>query len=212
MTKKNHCESKQYSYEISGYVGEIGRHLMSLNPSPPTVNYFADQQDITEHMRAVLLGWIVDVHLKYKLMPETYFLTVDLIDRYLSIVQISRHSLQLLGIASLWIAAKYHETYQVPKLINLEYICDHSYSAQDILKMEASIHNVLHFDLLVPNIFTYFQMVIPMAQLSHKDQLLGAYLLECMSLNFEMRRYSPLSLAMSLIFFIKKLRGYGEFC
>jgi hypothetical protein len=41
-------------------------------------------------MRAVLLDWLVDVHLKFKLLPETLFLTVNLIDRYLEKVSISR--------------------------------------------------------------------------------------------------------------------------
>lgn len=34
-------------------------------------------------MRAILIDWLVDVHLKFKLVPETLFLTVNLIDRYL---------------------------------------------------------------------------------------------------------------------------------
>jgi len=34
-------------------------------------------------MRAILIDWLVDVHIKFKLLPETLFLTVNLIDRYL---------------------------------------------------------------------------------------------------------------------------------
>ena len=34
-------------------------------------------------MRAILIDWIIEVHLKFKLLPETLFLTVNLIDRYL---------------------------------------------------------------------------------------------------------------------------------
>lgn len=41
------------------------------------------QIDINEKMRAILVDWLVEVHLKFKLMPETLFLTVHLIDRYL---------------------------------------------------------------------------------------------------------------------------------
>ena len=48
------------------------------------------QQDINESMRAILVDWMVDVHLKFKLLAETLFLTVNIIDRYLSIKQISR--------------------------------------------------------------------------------------------------------------------------
>ncbi|EER00978.1 G2/mitotic-specific cyclin-B3, putative, partial [Perkinsus marinus ATCC 50983] len=41
------------------------------------------QNDITQRMRAVLIDWLVEVHWKFKLVPETLYLTVNLIDRYL---------------------------------------------------------------------------------------------------------------------------------
>lgn len=58
-------------------------------------------------MRAVLLNWLIDVHLKYKLKTETLFLAVDIIDGYLSKRAVDRTQLQLVGITALWIAAKY---------------------------------------------------------------------------------------------------------
>ncbi len=41
-------------------------------------------------MRAILVDWLIDVHLKFKLIPETLFMTVNLIDRYLNKNAISR--------------------------------------------------------------------------------------------------------------------------
>ena len=46
--------------------------------------YMSGQTDINDKMRAILVDWLVEVHLKFKLMPETLFLTVNLIDRYLA--------------------------------------------------------------------------------------------------------------------------------
>jgi len=46
-------------------------------------NYMGRQSDITDKMRAILVDWLVEVHLKFKLLPETLYLTVNLIDRYL---------------------------------------------------------------------------------------------------------------------------------
>ena len=40
------------------------------------------QTDISDEMRAILIDWLVEVHLKFKLMPETLFLTHNLIDRF----------------------------------------------------------------------------------------------------------------------------------
>ena len=65
-------------------------------------------QNLLRCMRGVLLNWLIEVHQKYKLMGETYFLMVRLIDMYLSVEKISRNKLQLLGITALWVAAKNH--------------------------------------------------------------------------------------------------------
>ena len=62
-------------------------------------------------MRAILVDWIIEVHLKFKLLPETLFITVNLIDRYLSIINIKRNNLQLVGVTAMFIASKYEEIY-----------------------------------------------------------------------------------------------------
>ena len=41
------------------------------------------QNEVTDKMRAILVDWLVDVHLKYKCRPETLYLAVNLLDRYL---------------------------------------------------------------------------------------------------------------------------------
>lgn len=49
----------------------------------PSQSYMSKQIDINEKMRGILVDWIIEVHLRFKLLPETLFLTVNLIDRYL---------------------------------------------------------------------------------------------------------------------------------
>ena len=120
-------------------------------------NNFVRQPDITEHMRMVLLNWLVDVHLKYKLNPQTLFITVNIIDTYLSAQTVYRNELQLVGITALWISAKYEETYQVPKLSNLVYICDSTYTDAQILQMESKILLEMKFDFLKITPLYYYQ-------------------------------------------------------
>ncbi len=50
----------------------------------------SNQKDINEKMRAILMDWLIDVHLKFKLVNETLFLTINLIDRYLEREEVSR--------------------------------------------------------------------------------------------------------------------------
>jgi hypothetical protein len=67
---------------------------------------FILQTDINEKMRAVLIDWLIEVHLKFRLLNETLFLTIALIDRYLIVKRLPQKDLQLLGITALWLASK----------------------------------------------------------------------------------------------------------
>lgn len=51
------------------------------------------QKDITGKMRAILIDWLVDVHLKFKLLPDTLYLTVNLIDRFIERKIVSKEEL-----------------------------------------------------------------------------------------------------------------------
>jgi len=66
---------------------------------------------LDEGCRAVLADWLIKVHTKLKLLPETLFLTINLVDRYLERVQVDRDRLQLVGIAAILTATKYEEIY-----------------------------------------------------------------------------------------------------
>ncbi len=51
-------------------------------------NYMAISQrdtSINEKMRAILVDWLVEVHMRFKLVQETLFMTVDILDRFLAI-------------------------------------------------------------------------------------------------------------------------------
>ena len=42
------------------------------------------QTEIKDTSRAFLVEWIIDVHRKFRLLPETLHITVSIIDRYLA--------------------------------------------------------------------------------------------------------------------------------
>lgn len=92
------------------------------------------QKDISSNMRAILIDWLVEVAFpcdvsrflshffilygltktlssnfqvaeEYRLVPDTLYLTVNYIDRYLSGNSMDRQRLQLLGVACMMIAS-----------------------------------------------------------------------------------------------------------
>lgn len=95
-------------------------------------DYMTTQEDINEKMRSVLVDWLIEVHLKFKLLPETLYLTINLIDRYLSRVKVTRKRLQLVGVTSMLIASKYEEIYP-PEIKDFVFVTDQAYNREDLL-------------------------------------------------------------------------------
>ena len=110
-------------------------------------------------MRAILIDWLVEVHLKFKLLPETLYLTVNLIDRFLERDTIERGRLQLVGVTCMLIACKYEEIYP-PIVKDFVYITDNAYSHQEILRMEQKILTSLDFNIQITSIWRFFERFV----------------------------------------------------
>ena len=82
------------------------------------------------------------VHDKFDLMGETLFLTVNLIDRFLSQQTVVRKKLQLVGLVAMLLACKYEEV-SVPVVGDLILISDKAYSRKEVLEMVVNIIPIL---------------------------------------------------------------------
>ena len=93
-------------------------------------NYISKvQTEIRDTSRAFLLEWIIDVHRKFRLQPESLYVTQLIIDQYLSKVKIQKSQLHLLGVATLLIATKYEEIYP-PELRELLAISENKFTKE----------------------------------------------------------------------------------
>lgn len=82
--------------------------LVTQNESRPH-DYIDSQPEINEQMRAILVDWLVEVHTKFELSPETFYLTINIVDRFLAVKTVARKELQLVGISAMLMASKYEE-------------------------------------------------------------------------------------------------------
>jgi Cyclin len=145
---KNPGSSKNEGFE---YSKEITTFLLSEQSNfsiPP--KYLSSQKDITSKMRAILIDWLVSVHKRFKLLPETLFLSVKIIDRYLLYEQTNRKDLQLIGVAALFLASKYEEIYP-PELRDLILLTDNAYNKEQALTTERKILKTLDFSITMPS-------------------------------------------------------------
>ena len=101
----------------------------------PNPNYMAGQKELAWQMRGILTDWLIQVHLKFRLLPETLFLCINIIDRFLSIRVVSLAKLQLVGVACMFIAAKFEEVV-APSVTHFLHCADSSYTEAEILNAE----------------------------------------------------------------------------
>ncbi len=120
---------------VTDYVEDMYQHFMRKEGESSVNRMYMGRADenkqpnINESMRCILVDWLIEVHYKFKLFPETLYLTINILDRFLSETAdiITKRDLQLVGVTSLLVAAKYEEMY-VPELRDLTYICDGAYT------------------------------------------------------------------------------------
>ncbi|CAN4078605.1 unnamed protein product [Withania somnifera] len=162
-------------------------------------NYMAQQVDINERMRSILIDWLVEVHHKFELREETLFLTVNVIDRFLEKQGVVRKKLQLVGLVAMLLACKYEEI-SAPFVEDLVLISDKAYSRKEILEMERMMLNTLQFNMSVPTAYVFMRRYLKAAQCDKKLELLSFMLVELCLVEYEMLKFPPSFIAAAAIY------------
>ena len=185
---------------VTEYQDEIFDYLLSLENYPKiNPDYMFLQKDLNEKMRQILIDWLAEVHLKFKLLPETFFLTINFIDRFLNKVQIPRTELQLVAVSSLLIATKYEEIYP-PEISSFVYITDNAYNQEQILNMEIKILDALDYDLTYPTQYRYLELIGVKLNFEEKNLFKIQYLLEIMATKLSFYKYTNLEIVIACCF------------
>ena len=191
---------------VEEYLDDIYNHLKSLeNLDLPKENYMKIiQKDINEKMRTVLIDWLVDVHAKFKLVPETLFLTINIIDRYLSKKSINRKYLQLLGITSMLLASKYEDIYP-PEIKEFLFMTNNTYNREELIYLESDILDNIEFNLTYPTSLRFLEIYKVKVNLKEIDFYRCRYFIEIALFNYNCCHFSPRLIAGSSIYLNYKL-------
>merc|ERR1712158_290352 len=111
------------------YALETYAYLKQLEKRGAVPSNYLTGCPTNEKMRAVLIDWLVEVQIQFKLLQETLFLTVNTIDRFMAAdgKSIPRSNLQLVGVSAMFLVSKI-----------------------EIRQMELRIIRALNFDLCQP--------------------------------------------------------------
>jgi G2/mitotic-specific cyclin 3/4 len=149
----------------------------SQNRMMPNPYYMENQAEIQWSMRSVLIDWVTQVHLRFQLLPETLFLAVNCIDRFLSVKVVSLAKLQLVGATALYVAAKYEEI-NCPSVQEIAYMVDGSYTVEEILKAERFMLTMLKFEMGWPGPMSFLRRISKADDYDVETRTLAKYFLE----------------------------------
>ncbi|CAD8155689.1 unnamed protein product [Paramecium pentaurelia] len=116
--------------------------------------YLTEQSDINQLMRAILIDWMMEVAMEFRLKRQTFHLSIFYLDSYLSKRQVNKQNLQLIGLASLLIANKVEEVIPIG-VKQFEKAANYGYTKDEILNMELTILFTLKWHVNPPS-YTYW--------------------------------------------------------
>ncbi|AAS50464.1 AAR099Wp [Eremothecium gossypii ATCC 10895] len=212
----NQCEWEDLDAEdindpfmVSEYVNDIFEYLHKLE-----VMTLPNRHDLFKHAniqqnRDILVNWMVKIHNKFGLLPETLYLALNIMDRFLGKELVQLEKLQLVGTACLFIASKYEEVYS-PSVKHFAYETDGACDEEEIKEGEKFILKTLQFNLNYPNPMNFLRRISKADDYDIQSRTLAKYLLEISVVDFKFIGILPSLCAAASMFLSRKMLGKGK--
>lgn len=161
-------------------------------------------------MRPCLVDFLVEIHFTFRLRPETLYLTLNIIDRYVSrrIVYVKHY--QLVGCAALWIAAKFEDAKErVPTVQDLTQICRETYDESAFIQMEGHVLSTIQWTLGHPTAEAWLRMycIGPTSLEDTKVQHVARFIMEITLFYREFADFPPSVVALGALTLARHVCG-----
>ena len=165
---------------------------------------YQNSSEINEKHRAVVIEWLSYTVCYFSQSNETLFMSINIMDRYISKKRICLNNFQLVAISAYLIASKYEDT-NYPLINDLIYISKNIYTQNDIISMEKDILTTLNFDIFSVSSYQFFSFFYLFTNSNNKILFyLGNLILELCLLNIEIMSYKQSLIAIGAFLVAKK--------
>lgn len=168
------------------------------------------EEKVTSRMRQQLINWLRGVTIRFRLTKDTFFLAVDIIDRFMSLKTVSKAKFQLLGATALLIAAKYEEV--SPFFVDdIVYISGGNIKSGDDVRImeQRQILPTLNWELTVPTSYLFLTALNNLDKHLNREVMKKREdILVNVSMMYELNiNYKPSLIASASIYFSNLLLG-----
>lgn len=196
-------------FMVSEYVNDIFEYLHHLE-----IVTLPIKEDLFKHRnirqnRDILVNWLVKIHNKFGLLPETLYLAINIMDRFLCKELVQLDKLQLVGTSCLFIAAKYEEVYS-PSIKHFASETDGACTEDEIKEGEKFILKTLEFNLNYPNPMNFLRRISKADDYDIQSRTLAKFLLEISLVDFRFIGIIPSLNAAAAMFLSRKMLGKGK--
>ena len=201
--KSNNTENDDYEDELycfdafSQPIESLQQYKSALkNEEQIETNYLVNHPDLKHKMIQLLIDWLTDVHVKFKLVNNSYHRCIQLIYKFLSVSHnIKRTKLQLVGVTCLHISSKLEEIYGC-EIKDMVYITDNAFTQFDIEEMERIITTTLDFDIVKPMPIEFLRLYSHFSDFDSELHTVSKFLLELALTSIELKSMLPSHLAL----------------
>ena len=193
-------ELKQFKTWNSSNLNAIYQNIVSnekenyLHIKPNFRKHF----DINNIHRTILVDWLINVHLYFKLSDECLYLSIKLIDIFLARSKnFTKNKLQLLGICSLQLASKYIEQIH-PSINNLSDLCDKCYKKKEIIEFEKYLLIINDYIIEQNPLLNYYDLISLILKFNIKYYYFGKMLLDLTLLDINFYKYQKNTIIFSI--------------
>ncbi|KAL2313619.1 Meiosis-specific cyclin rem1 [Schizosaccharomyces pombe] len=163
--------SVEYAKEILSHMEKLEIRFM------PDYRHMSAQPYYVTEMRASVINWIVGVHTCINLLPESLFLSINVLDRFLSLQNVPASKMKLCGATALFIACKYEEIHP-PTVKDLEIVLEGEWIGEDICGMEKYMLMVLQYQLGWPGPVSFLRLLTIVNKWESQLRIMIKYFLE----------------------------------
>jgi len=202
----DNLEDKENPQLCAEYAPVMYAYLRKVEEGLVIKKDFLMGSHINGKMRAVLVDWLIEVHSQFKLLQETLYITIYIIDRYLQQegVHVKRNKLQLVGVTAMFLASKVEEMY-APEINDFVYITDNAYTAGEIRQMELKLLAALKFNFSRPLPLHFLRRNSKAGDVDVLQHTVAKYLVELTLLEYDMAHYPPSAVAAAALFLSLRL-------
>lgn len=183
--------------------------LLSQSKTTASVDLIDQQPELQWYMRPYLVDFLIEIHQQHRLRPETLYLALNIVDRYVSKRIVFKKHYQLVGCASLWIAAKFEDAKdRVPTVPELCQMCCGAYDESAFIQMEGHVLSTIGWVIGHPTTEAWLRLACVTGQIEEqRTQHVARFVMELTLFHKEYIPFKPSELALASLLLARFMLG-----